>query len=259
MPRATNRVLGQTRQQELLQYLRRHRSGHIAELAEVLDASESTIRRDLDQLQEQGLVERVHGGAAVTEEAGEPEPPLRAVAHAEEKRRIGERAASLVEDTSTILISGGTTTEAMLGFLAGRPQLTVVTNSLNVASILAKHHDGDIVVLGGVLRKNEMSLLGHVTVQALQDFQIDTVFSGAYGIDPELGLTGMNVGETQTDRALIGSSARLVVLADSSKLNQRGAVRLAPAESISTLVIDDGVPDEAIRTLQEKGVDVVVC
>ena len=259
MPRATNRVLGQTRQQELLQYLRTFRTGHVSELSKVLGASASTIRRDLDQLQEQGLVERVHGGAAITATAGEPAPPLRATEHSQQKHRIGERAARLVENAGTILISGGTTTEAMLGFLTGRPNLTVVTNSLNVASSLATTHEGEIVVLGGVLRKNEMSLLGHVTLQALQDFQIDAVFTGAYGIDPERGLTGMNVGETQTDRALIESAVRLVVLADSSKLEQRGSVKLASTETISALVTDDDVSPAATKALEEKGVEVVIC
>lgn len=259
MPRGTNRVLGQTRQQELLHYLRTFRTGHVAELSEVLGASESTIRRDLDQLQEQGLVERVHGGAAITESGGEPAAPLRATAYATQKLRIGERAASLVEDGSTVLISGGTTTEAMLGFLGDKAGLSVVTNSLNVATGLAKSTDAEVIVLGGLLRRDELSLLGHVTVQTLQEFQIDTVFTGAYGIDAERGLTGMNIGETQTDRALVESAVRLVVLADSSKLAQRGRVRIAPVDAISTLITDDGADPENVGVLREKGVDVITC
>ena len=259
MPRATKRVLGQTRQQELLQYLQTFRSGHVAELSELLGASESTIRRDLDQLQDQGLVERVHGGAAIIEIAGEPSPPVRATAHALEKARIGEAAAALVAEGDTVLISGGTTTEAMLSFLGTRRHLTVVTNALNVATVLAGFPGIDLVVLGGVLRRDEMSLLGHLTVAALAEFQIDKAFTGAFGLDAVNGLSGMNLGETQTDRALIAAAATLVVVADGSKLTQRGPVRLAPLSAISTLVTDRSADPASLERIRAAGIEVVTC
>jgi len=259
VPRATKRVLGQTRQQELLQYLRTFRTGHVAELSEMLGASPSTIRRDLDELQDQGLVSRVHGGATITEIGGEAILPVRATTHPDEKRRIGERAASLVADGSTILISGGTTTEAMLPHLQSFTRLTVLTNGLNVANALAQAPGVDVVVLGGLLRREEMSLLGHLTIAALQEFQIDMVVSGSYGIDPSHGLTGMNLGETQTDRALISTGAKLVVLADSSKLSQKGPVRLAPLTAVSTLVTDDSADASVLARIRAEGIDVITC
>jgi DeoR/GlpR family transcriptional regulator of sugar metabolism len=256
--RATKR-LGQTRQHELLQYLQTFRTGHVVELSELLGASASTIRRDLDQLQEQGLVERVHGGAAIIEVAGEPAPPVRATAQSREKARIGEAAAALVDEGDTILISGGTTTEAMLGFLASRRQLTVVTNALNVATVLAGFPSIDLVVLGGVLRREELSLLGHLTVSALAELQIDKAFTGAFGLDAVSGLSGMNLGETQTDRALIGAAASLVVVADGSKLSQRGVVRLAPLSAISTLVTDRSADPDSLERIRAAGVEVITC
>jgi DeoR/GlpR family transcriptional regulator of sugar metabolism len=257
--RATKRVLGQTRQQELLHYLQTFRSGHVAELSELLGASASTIRRDLDSLQDQGLVERVHGGAAITDIAGEPAPPVRAVTHALEKARIGEAAAALVDEGDTVLVTGGTTTEAMVTFLGARHHLTVVTNALNVAMALSKFTGIDLVVLGGVLRRDEMSLLGHLTVSALAEFQIDKAFTGAFGLDAATGLSGMNLGETQTDRALIGGAARLVVLADGSKLSQRGPVRLAPLTAISTLVTDSSADPASLDRIRAQGIEVIVC
>lgn len=259
MPRATKRVLGPTRQQELLQYLRTFRTGHVAELSELLGASPSTIRRDLDQLQDRGLVARVHGGATITEIGGEATPLVRAVIHAEEKRRIAECAAGLVEEGSTVLISGGTTTEAMIGFLGRLSRLTVITNGIAIAAALGASTTFDVIVLGGLLRREEMSLLGHVTVQALEEFQIDKVFMGAFGIDPDFGLSGANLGETQTDRALLGSSPKLVVLADSSKLTQRGPVRLAPIGAVSTLVTDAGADPSVVTRLEAAGIEVLVC
>jgi DeoR/GlpR family transcriptional regulator of sugar metabolism len=204
-------------------------------------------------------VERVHGGAAIIEIAGEPAPPVRATTHAREKARIGEAAAALVEEGDTILISGGTTTEAMLGFLATRRHLTVVTNALNVATILSKLPGIDLVVLGGVLRREEMSLLGHLTVAALADFQIDKAFTGAFGLDAVSGLSGMNLGETQTDRALIEAAASLVVVADGSKLSQRGVVKLAPVTAISTLVTDTSADQASLERIRAAGVEVITC
>jgi DeoR/GlpR family transcriptional regulator of sugar metabolism len=259
VPRATSRVLGQTRQQELLHYLRTFRTGHVAELSELLGASPSTIRRDLDHLQDRGLVERVHGGAKITEIGGEAAPPVRAVINANEKSRIAERAASLISEGSTILVTGGTTTEAMIGHLGRLSRLQVVTNGIAIAAAVAASTPFDVIVLGGVLRREEMSLLGHVTVQTLQEFQIDSVFMGAFGIDPDFGLSGANLGETQTDRALIGSSSRLVVLADSSKLAHRGPVRLAPIEAVSTLVTDSGADSEVVDDIRDRGVEVITC
>jgi DeoR/GlpR family transcriptional regulator of sugar metabolism len=259
VPRATKRVLGRTRQEELLQYLRMFRTGHVVELSELLGASPSTIRRDLDELQNQGLVARVHGGAAITEVGGEAAPPVRAASHSEEKLCIGEKAASLVAEGDTILISGGTTTEAMLGFLGGLTRLTVVTNGINIAARLAQFASIEVMVLGGVLRRDEMSLLGHVTVQNLAEFQIDKVFMGAFGIDAEHGLSGVNLTETQTDRAIISSANELIVLADGSKLAQRGSVRLAPITAVSTLITDGTADEHALASIRQTGVEVITC
>jgi DeoR/GlpR family transcriptional regulator of sugar metabolism len=102
-------------------------------------------------------------------------------------------------------------------------------------------------------------LLGHVTVQTLQEFQIDKVFMGAFGIDPDFGFSGANLGETQTDRALFGSSRNLVVLADSSKLAHRGPVRLAPIEAVSTLVTDSGGDSAVLDVIRARSIEVITC
>jgi DeoR/GlpR family transcriptional regulator of sugar metabolism len=201
----------------------------------------------------------VHGGATITEVGGEAAPPVRAAAHSDEKLCIGEKAASLVAEGDTILISGGTTTEAMLEFLGGRTKLTVVTNGINIAARLAPYATVDVMVLGGFLRRDEMSLLGHVTVQTLAEFQIDKVFMGAFGIDAQHGLSGVNLTETQTDRAIISSANELVVLADASKLSQRGPVRLAPITAVSTLVTDRSADAEALESIRSHGVEVITC
>lgn len=249
-------VLGAQRQRDLLSYIRASGLSHVNELTRETGVSPSTVRRDLADLERRGLVERVRGGAqAVTPE--EPIRPLREVANSEEKRRIGRAAAKLVPPGASILINGGTTTEAMLPFLDGIPGLTVITNSITVTARLAHLRDVEIVTLGGVLRRAEMSLLGHLTLANLADFEVDLVFSSAFGVDPDAGVTGINVGETQTDRALV-SAARLILLVDRTKFAQRGTVRLVPYEGIDTVVTDGPLDPELRGRLADRGPDLVV-
>lgn len=259
MSPATEPLLGAKRQRELLNYIRAYGAGSVAEMSKLLGVSTSTVRRDLNELQERGLIERVHGGAAHVSDDVEPLRPLREISFADEKRRIGQAAAAHVADHSTVLILGGTTTEAMLPFLGSVRGLTVLTNSLPVVNRLSQYSEIAIIVLGGVLRREEMSLLGHLTIAGLDEFGIDQVFSGAFGIDPEIGVTGTNLSETQTDRSLASSARELVMLADHSKLAQRGPARLVPASAITTLITDDGADSDILDRFRAVGVTVETC
>ncbi|WP_375388082.1 DeoR/GlpR family DNA-binding transcription regulator [uncultured Amnibacterium sp.] len=234
-------VLGAQRQRDLLTLIRSTGVTHVSELTRTSGASAATIRRDLAELERRGLIERVHGGA-MPALRDEPIRLLRGLERAEEKERIGRAAARLVEPGTPILIMGGTTTEAMVPFLADIPRLLVLTNSMGVANRLADLPSADVVVLGGVMRRDELSLLGDLTLRALEEFGVETVFSGAYGVDPQIGVTGMHLVESQTDRALL-RSGRLVLLADHSKLTQRGPARLIPFDEIDTLVTDRPLPE----------------
>ncbi|WP_341935784.1 DeoR/GlpR family DNA-binding transcription regulator [Microbacterium sp. LWO14-1.2] len=259
MQPVTEPLIGPKRQRELLNYIRTYGAGSVSEMAKMLGVSTSTVRRDLNELQDRKLIERVHGGAAQVDDDVEPLRPQREVAFAEEKQRIGRAAAAHITPNSTVLITGGTTTEAMLPFLAGIPGLTVLTNSLSVVSRLAQFTDIDIVVLGGLLRRTEMSLLGHLTIAGLDEFGIDRVFTGAFGVDPEMGVTGTNLSETQTDRSLASSARELIVLADHSKLAKRGPARLVPTDGISRLIVDDGADAGVLERMSEAGVTVETC
>lgn len=250
-------ALSAARRVEVLQAVQAYGVVHVNELARSFGVSPSTIRRDLSHMQETGLLKRVHGGAMVEVADGdEPLRPDRAVVHAAEKARIAAAAARLVEDGSTILISGGTTTEALVPHLIGRRGLTVVTNSINITVALADT-PFEVAVLGGYLRHGEMSLLGEMTRRSLDNLIINASFTGAFGLDRD-GVTGANIAEADTDRYLVGASPRLVVLADSSKFGHCGPVRIAPALAISTLITDAGAPLEEVRELRARGVDVII-
>ena len=250
-------ALSASRRAEILEAVQSYGVAHVSELARSFGVSASTIRRDLSRMQRFGLLKRVHGGAMVEIADGEePLRPDRAVVHAAEKARIAAAAARLVEDGSTILISGGTTTEAFVPCLASRRALTIVTNSINITVALADS-PFEVAVLAGYLRHGEMSLLGEMTRRSLENLIIDVAFISAFGLDRD-GVTGANIAEADTDRFLVNASPRLVVLADSTKFGRRGPVRIAPASTIATIITDTGAPAEEIRELRASGVEVII-
>jgi DeoR/GlpR family transcriptional regulator of sugar metabolism len=262
-------MLTVTRQQKILDYLSVHNAARLTELADSVGAGLSTVRRDLRELEGQGLLTRVHGGALLANGKGafaQPpvftesvEPPifLRTTKHAAEKQRIGEAAAQLVQDNSTIFITAGTTTEAMLSHLGSRQGLTVLTNSVIVAYSLSRYPQIATVVLGGWLRHSELSLLGHLAMQALRELRAEQIFHGTYSIDAQRGLAGSLVQEVDTDRAIIEAARDLIVLADFSKFNVPGPVQLAPVSRIHTLITDGQAPAAAVAEIESQGVQVI--
>lgn len=251
-------MLSPQRHKIILDFLRAHKSAQVHQLSTVLGISLSTVRRDLTEMEESGLLRRVHGGAVLVEDHQELPILQRGTTRMEEKRRIGAAAAQLIHDGESILITSGTTTEAMIPHLAERSGLTVVTNALNIAVKLAQFPNINAIVLGGWLRHSEYSLLGHLTLQALRDIHVSKIFHGTYGIDPNVGLAGTYLQEVETDRQLIAAARELIVLADSSKFGQIGSVRLVPIEAVTTLVTDSGVSETDIAALRKKGVTVII-
>jgi DeoR/GlpR family transcriptional regulator of sugar metabolism len=246
------------RQRELLDHIRANGVRQVHELARVFGVSPSTVRRDLDGLAKRGLIERHHGSAASTDDRVLTTWSSRQHTNPERKRRIGEAAAPLLTTGSTALVLGGTTTDAMLAALPPRSEFTVITNSLGVAGRLAYLPGVEVVVLGGLMRRTELTLLGPLTMAALAEFSIDTVITGAYGLDAEHGLSRTNLVDVATERALLESGSRLVVLADASKLGRHGAARLARIDAVHTLVTDADADPGQLAGIRSAGVRVLL-
>jgi len=253
-------MLSELRQKHFLSYLAERKAAQIGELSVAFGVSASTVRRDLQDMEVRGLVRRIHGGVLLPDDDCDVREAVvleRAAQHAEDKARIGQAAAALVRDNSTIIITAGTTVEAMLPHLGGRVGLTVITNAVNVASALARRPSIDVIVLGGWLRHSEFSLLGHLTMQAIQDLRADQIFHGIFGIHVEHGLSGAYIQEVQTDRALISAARELIVLADHSKFGRIGRVRLLPIDAIRTVVTDLDTPATDVETLRQRNITVI--
>lgn len=252
-------MLSFQRQQVILDYIAEKKSVQVKELGEVFNISLATIRRDLALMEDQGKINRVHGGAVYIGSGDDTEPPVRQRKnlHFDLKDRIGRKAAELVRDGETIIITSGTTTEAMVPYLASKRNLTVITNALNTAYALARYPDISVIVLGGWLRHSEFSLLGHLTENALQDLHAHKVFHGVFGISIEQGLTGSYLQEAQTDRAIIAAADKLIILADHTKFQQVGPIKLVALESITTLITDTNAPYEELEQIKAQGITVI--
>ena len=267
----TSFVSGTDRQMQILQLLERQQRISVADLCTMFEVSEATARRDLESLANQGKLQRVHGGAIVLTQA----PPEQAILHRQneqtnEKIRIGQAAAALVQAGETVFLGSGTTVLEVARALRGRRGLTVLTNSLPVvnaitgtgtlagAGALAGAEGITLICLGGMLRDSELSFIGHITEQALAEVRADKVFIGTRAISLEYGLTHEYLPETMTDRAILKAGKEIIVLADHTKFGRAATVRLAPLESIHTIVTDKGTSQDFLEAFQERGVSVLV-
>lgn len=253
-------MLGYERRERIRQLISARRGVSVAELSDLLEVTPSTIRRDLERLQEQGLVQRRHGGAVPPPATvAAPEPPIleRVAEQAEEKRRIGAAAAALVQDGETVFVSGGSTTLEVARNLRGRRELTVLTNALNIAQLLLADPDITLVVVGGLVRRSEMSLVGPLAQQAVRNLRASKVIMSVRAIHPQLGLTNDALMETSTDRAILGCAPELIVVADHTKFGRVAASYVAPAGAMSVLVTDSDAPADALAELRELGVRVI--
>lgn len=255
----TNFVSGTDRQLQILQLLERRQRISVAELCDRFEISEATARRDLENLASQGKLQRVHGGAIVLTQVP-PEHPIlqRQKEQADEKMRIGQAAAALVQAGETIFLGSGTTVLEVARLLRGRQNLTVLTNSLPVVNALAGAEGITVICLGGMLRASELSFIGHITEQALAEVRADKVFMGTRAISLEYGLTHEYLPETMTDRLILKAGKEIIVLADHTKFGRAATVRLAPLESIHTIVTDTETPQDFIDAVQKRGIHIVL-
>lgn len=246
------------RQQLLIRLLERQARLTVAQICREFDISEATARRDLETLAEQGLIQRVHGGAIPVRKA-KPEQPIleRSHEYSEEKTRIGRLAASLINDGETVFLGSGTTVLEVAHHLVNR-EITVITNSLPVITLLAQKPNITLVSLGGMLRDSELSFIGHITEQALAELRADSVILGTRSISLEHGLTNDYLPETQTDRAIIHIGRQVIVVADHSKWGTVSTAFLAPLSIVHTLVTDRGADPAMIEAMREQGIHVVI-
>jgi DeoR/GlpR family transcriptional regulator of sugar metabolism len=251
-------MLKSARQTQIRRLVEENGQISVTELNQLLEVSEATIRRDLEQLADQGWLKRTHGGAVRIEPAP-VEPPIkqRMTENAAEKARIGRLAAGLVREGDTIFLGSGSTVQAMIPYLLELNELTVITNSLPVINQMART-TVELIVIGGMFRTSEQSMVGHVAEQAIREFRADHTFMGIPSIDIVHGLTSDFLPEAVTDRAILDIAPHCVIVADYSKFNRVSSVFLVPVTSANTVVTDDKTPASTILEMREMGVEVLI-
>jgi len=246
-------LLPARRRQLILEELSSGSAG-VVELAQRFSVSEMTVRRDLARLTREGKLTRVHGGAVRDRD----EPPFAeiAVERRSEKERIGRAAADLVGDGQTIMIDIGTTTLELARHLRDR-RLTVITSNLAVVDALMPAPTIELVVIGGVVRRNYKSLVGMLAEESLRSLAADIAFLGASGIRDDLSVMDTTIVEVPIKRAMMAASQRTVLLVDEKKFGMLGSVRICGPEELDR-VVTDATPDHpGVRALAHAGVDVV--
>lgn len=255
----TEQKLSSIERQELLwRYIERNKRVTIPQICEKFDISQATARRDLEVLAEQGKIQRFHGGAVLVLQAP-PELPVfqRIIEQPEEKVRIGRAAADLVKDGETVFLGSGSTVLEVARNLLNRKNLTVITNSLPVLNTLVDYPDITLISLGGLLRRSELSLIGHITEQALVEVRADKVFLGIRSLDVKHGLTNHYLPETMTDRAILDIGMQLILVADHTKIGRVSTAFLAPVARVNVLVTDNGLSLQDESMLLNQGVKVI--
>jgi DeoR/GlpR family transcriptional regulator of sugar metabolism len=230
----------------------------ISQLAAEFDVSEMTIRRDLEELEEQGVARRVRGGVIATVSRSY-EPPLatRATEAVEAKRRIAEVAAEYIEYGETAILDVGTTTLALAEALRGRGGLTIVTPSVRAASALSGASNTRVILTGGIVRPGELSLIGHLAEGTFAQLNCDALFLGVGGIDADKGLTEYNLDDTRVKRAALNAAGRTIALADESKLGRVCLATIASLSEIDVLITDAPSTHPVLAAVRDAGVEVV--
>jgi DeoR/GlpR family transcriptional regulator of sugar metabolism len=243
---------------QIVEILEQEQQVTVCDLADRLRVAQMTIRRDLRELGSRGIVERTHGGAIAPGRLKRGEPPMlqRMNDQAEAKQRIGQAVASIIQKGETVFIGSGTTAGAVAKALVGRDRLTVVTNALTVINTLATSPEVTVVVVGGFLRRDEFSFIGHIAESSMESLRVDKVIIGMRGIDPEHGLTSDHLQELKTDQAILGISDSVIIVADATKFGRLATSRTAPVTAATRIVTVREAPAEIVEAIRAQGVEI---
>ncbi|MFE5323950.1 DeoR/GlpR family DNA-binding transcription regulator [Paenibacillus sp. NPDC056579] len=258
-------LLGQERKEIILQTLLRDGKVKVIPMAEQLGVSTETIRRDLDALESEGKLQRVYGGAVRSGyEHGEPTFQQRTELHVDAKKKIGQRAAELIENGDTIALDVGTTMMELARSIVGKKNLTILTNSLPIASYLsdALNHNrftGKVIVLGGQLNPEQQSLTGPLCEQMMGQFYLNKAFLSIGGLSLAGGVTDYDMNEAYISRQFAGAAREVIVLADQSKVGVQAFTRIAPLDDVDIIVSDQEAPKDWNGLLEKKGILWLTC
>ena len=247
------------RHEYILDTLRKQSSVSVTSFASQLNVSEVTIRKDLSYLESLNMLYRAHGCAIlINPYINDRHINEKEKINTEKKRAIGINAASLITDNDSIIIASGTTMLSLAREIKTNTHLTVVTAAVNVASILSRDKNIDVIQLGGILRNSSISAVGSYAENMIQDFSCSKLFIGVDGFDTSFGLTTTNLMEANLNRMMMNAAQKIIVLADSSKFGLRGFSKICDISEIDQVITDDKAPKHFIDKLNDMGIEVSI-
>ncbi|SNR69610.1 DeoR/GlpR transcriptional regulator [Paracoccus sediminis] len=247
------------RQSEILELARADGKVVVEDLANRFAVTLQTIRRDLGDLAEAGLLDRVHGGAVPRPGTVNLGYEARRRMNADAKAAIGAACAAAIPDNSSVILNLGTTTEAVAQALLNHSNITVVTNNMNVANILLANPGCEIMVTGGALRRSDGGLVGDLATQFIEQFKVDYAIIGTSALDDDGDLLDYDLAEVRVSRAILRQARQSFVVTDHSKLLRSAPARIASLAEIDAIFIDRPLPDALVRRCEGWGTAVNIC
>jgi DeoR/GlpR family transcriptional regulator of sugar metabolism len=249
------------RRQYIVDKLRKEACLRVVDVAKTLQVSESTIRNDLNALEDEGRIRRVHGGAVLVEQshASHNSFSKRYAQYAPEKRAIAREAAEMIQNGDSILLDASSTAFYLAQELADKKQLRIVTNGLETAQELAKNPSNNVFLLGGVVNYDSSSVTGLLSEKVIEDLFVRIAFLSCSGFTMERGMTELQLDEAQLKRKMILSAQKLIALVDASKLGKEDLTPFARIDQINRLITDDRITSEWGEKLLHADIETVVC
>lgn len=246
------------RQMEILDIARASGRVGVEDLADRFDVTLQTIRRDLGELADQGMLDRVHGGAILRSGVSNIGYAQRRQMNAESKAAIARACAAQIPDNSSVILNLGTTTEAVARELMNHRNLTVITNNMNVANILVGNESCEIMVAGGALRRSDGGLVGDLTTEFMAQFKPDFAVIGTSALDIDGDLLDFDMAEVRVSRAIPGLARQTFLVTDISKLGRQAPVRIISVAELDSVFVDAALPDPLMQKCAEWQTRVVV-
>ncbi len=246
------------RQTEILEIARAEGRVVVEDLAQRFDVTLQTIRRDLTELAEAGLLDRVHGGAVPRTGVSNIGYEARRKMNETAKAAIARACAAHIPDNSSMILNLGTTTEAVARELIHHRNITVVTNNMNVANILVANPGCEIMVAGGALRRSDGGLVGELTTQFIEQFKVDFAIIGTSALDRDGDLLDFDLAEVRVSRAIIRQARQSFLVTDHSKLGRSAPARIASLSELDAVFTDQQLPGSLMQACEGWGTKVVV-
>ena len=249
------------RRQSMLDVLRKQPGLRVPELAQALNVSEGTVRNDLNALEDEGRLKRVHGGAVLNDQGEFQNNSFvrRYKQNAAAKLAIAREAALLVKDGDSILLDASSTDYFLARALSGRQELRVVTNGFEVARELAENTSNSVILIGGVVNNNSSSVTGLLSERIIEELRIEKAFLSCSGFSLERGMTEILLAEAQIKRKVIESSQQLYALVDSAKFGKEDLTSFASPKKVTRLFTDEGISQDWINRLHEADIEFTIC